>query len=76
MFTTAGVMVAGAGLADHLALVSRFGLPASHTALGLVLGAMAGLLVQKRLWIAARLLGSRHRARRWAATTARSRCVS
>ncbi len=57
MFTTAGIMVAGAGLADHLALVSRFGLQASHTALGLVLGAMAGLLVHKRLWIAARIAG-------------------
>lgn len=57
MFTGAGVMVAGVGLADHLALVSRFGLQAVHPAMGLVLGAMAGLLVQKRLWVAARIAG-------------------
>jgi SSS family solute:Na+ symporter len=57
MFTTAGVMVAAPGLGDQFALVSRFGLQASHVALGLVLGAMAGLIVQKRLWIAARVAG-------------------
>lgn len=57
MFAGAGVMVAGIGLADHLALVHRFGLQAAHPAMGLVLGAMAGLIVQKRLWIAARIAG-------------------
>ncbi|MCE2747923.1 MAG: hypothetical protein LW715_03830 [Rhodobacter sp.] len=57
MFAGAGVMVAGVGLADHLALVARFGLQAAHPAMGLVLAAMAGLIVQKRLWIAARVAG-------------------
>jgi Na+/proline symporter len=55
MFTIAGVMVAGPGLSDHLGLVSRYGLQAAHPAMGLVLGAMAGLMVHKRLWIAARI---------------------
>ena len=57
MFAGAGVMVAGVGLADHLALVAGFGLQAAHPAMGLVLAAMAGLIVQKRLWIAARMAG-------------------
>jgi SSS family solute:Na+ symporter len=57
MFAGAGVMIAGTGLADHLGLIARFGLQASHPAMGLVLGAMAGLIVQKRLWIAARIAG-------------------
>ena len=57
MFAGAAVMVAGVGLADHLALVARFGLQAAHPAMGLVLAAMAGLIVQKRLWIAARTAG-------------------
>jgi len=57
MFTAAGVMVAGPGLADHLNLVSRFGLQAVHPAMGLVPGAMAGLVVHKRLWVAARIAG-------------------
>ncbi|MFN7599571.1 MAG: hypothetical protein ACK5PT_23115, partial [Cereibacter sp.] len=57
MFTAAGVMVAGPGLADHLNLVSRFGLQAVHPAMGLVPGAMAGFVVHKRLWVAARIAG-------------------
>jgi SSS family solute:Na+ symporter len=57
MFSAAGVMVAGPGLADHLNLVSRFGLQAVHPAMGLVPGAMAGLVVHKRLWVAARIAG-------------------
>ncbi|MDR7127504.1 hypothetical protein [Pseudotabrizicola sp. 4114] len=56
-FAAAGVMVAGMGLGDHLALIGRFGLQASHTALGLILAALTALLLQKRLWLAARIAG-------------------
>src|SRR5690606_6392565 len=38
----------------HLALTARFGLQASHLALGLVLGAMLGTLIWRRVWAAAR----------------------
>ena len=56
-FTAAGVMVAGMGLGDHLALTLRYGLQASHIALGLILAALTALLLQKRLWLAARIAG-------------------
>ena len=56
-FGAAGVMVAGIGLGDHLTLMARFGLQASHVALGLVLAALTAVLVQKRLWLAARITG-------------------
>ena len=56
-FAGAGVIVAGLGLGDHLALVGRFGLQASHVSLGLILAALTTLLLQKRLWLAARMTG-------------------
>ena len=56
-FAAAGVMVAGMGLGDHLALTLRYGLQASHMALGLILAALTALLLQKRLWLAARIAG-------------------
>ena len=56
-FAATGVMVAGMGLGDHLALIARYGLQASHIALGLVLAALTALLLQKRLWLAARIAG-------------------
>ena len=56
-FASAGVMLAGMGLGDHLALIGRYGLQASHIALGLILAALTALLVQKRLWLAARIAG-------------------
>lgn len=52
-----GVMLAGADLPGHMALVARYGLQASHLMLGLVLAALALLMVQKRLWLAARIAG-------------------
>ncbi|MFO1149773.1 MAG: hypothetical protein U1E62_15455 [Alsobacter sp.] len=58
MFAGAGVLVAGLGLNDHLVLVGLYGLQASHLALGLVLAALCGALVQKRLWLASRILGA------------------
>jgi SSS family solute:Na+ symporter len=57
IFAGAGVVVAGMGLPDYFTLAGRFGLQYSHTALGLIVAAMAAVLVQKRLWIAARVAG-------------------
>ncbi|MGQ0564945.1 MAG: hypothetical protein ACT4OK_07715 [Gemmobacter sp.] len=51
------VAVAGFDLPGHLALIARFGLQANHLALGLLLAALALLVVQKRLWLAARIAG-------------------
>ena len=56
-FAAAGVMVAAMGLGDHLALIGRYGLQASHIALGLILAALTALLLHKRLWLAARIAG-------------------
>lgn len=52
-----GVMLAGGDLPTHLALIGAYGLQASHLMLGLVLAALALLMVQKRLWLAARIAG-------------------
>jgi solute:Na+ symporter, SSS family len=57
MFSLAGLMVAGVGVGDQIALIGRYGLQAAHPAMGIVLGSMAGLLVHKRLWVAARVAG-------------------
>lgn len=57
LFAMGGIVMAGVDLPGHLALVGRFGLQASHLALGLILAALAMVLVQKRLWLAARLAG-------------------
>jgi len=56
-FASAGVMLAGMGLGDHLLLIGRYGLQASHISLGLILAALTALLLQKRLWLAARIAG-------------------
>lgn len=57
IFAGSGLAVAGQGLVDHLSLTARFGLQASHLGLGLVLVALTAVLVQKRLWLAARITG-------------------
>lgn len=57
IFAGSGLAVAGQGLGDQLALTARFGLQASHLGLGLVLAALTAVLVQKRLWVAARITG-------------------
>jgi solute:Na+ symporter, SSS family len=57
VFAGAGIAVVGPGLYDHLILTSRFGLSANHVAVGLVLAALTAVLVQKRLWVAARIAG-------------------
>lgn len=55
IFAGAGVVLAGLNLHDHLLLVSLYGLQASHVAVGLVLVALTGALVQKRIWLASRI---------------------
>ena len=57
IFVGAGALVAGIGISDHLALIGRFGLQASHLALGLILAALTMVLLQKRVWLAARIAG-------------------
>lgn len=58
IFGGTGVVIAAFGLHDHLLLVSTYGLQASHVAVGLVLVALTGALVGKRVWLAARMTGS------------------
>lgn len=57
VFAGGGVLLAGIDLPGHLSLVGRYGLQASHLALGLVLAVLALVMVQKRLWLAARIAG-------------------
>ena len=60
VFAGAGVIAAGIGVPEYLTLLRRFGLQFSHVSVGLVIVALAAVLIQKRLWIAARVasLGS------------------
>lgn len=55
MFLLPALGVAALGVENHLALVARFGLQASHLAVGLVLVAMAAQLVWNRMWYVARV---------------------
>ena len=55
IFAATGVVLAGLGLYDHFLLTALYGLQYSHVALGLVLVALCAAVVQKRLWLAARL---------------------
>lgn len=57
MFLLPGLGIAGLGVEQHLGLVARFGLQASHVALGLVVVAMAALLAWNRIWYATRVAG-------------------
>ncbi len=57
VFAATGVVLASMGLHDHFLIVALYGLQYSHVALGLVLVALCGALVQKRVWLAARILG-------------------
>ncbi len=59
IFAGAGVVLAGLGLPDHLLLISLYGLQYSHVAVGLVLVALCGALIQKRVWLASRITGLR-----------------
>ncbi len=55
MFLLPALAATGLGLDNQLALVTRFGLQASHLAVGLVLVAMAALLVWNRMWYVTRV---------------------
>lgn len=55
MFLLPALAATGLGFDNHLALVTRFGLQASHLAVGLVLVAMAALLVWNRMWYVTRV---------------------
>jgi SSS family solute:Na+ symporter len=55
VFVMPGVVLSALPLHDYLLLTARYGLQAGQTALGLVLVALCAALVQKRLWLAARL---------------------
>jgi len=59
VFAGVGVVLASLNLHDHFLLVALYGFQYSHVALGLVLVALCGALVQKRLWIAARIVNVR-----------------
>ncbi len=56
-FAAAGLLLTGPGLADHLSLVGRFGLQANHVGVGIILAALAAVLVHKRLWLGMRIAG-------------------
>ena len=55
MFVLPALAAAALGVESHLALVARFGLQASHLGVGLVLVAMAALLVWNRMWYVTRV---------------------
>jgi Na+/proline symporter len=57
IFVLPGVVLGALPLCDHLLLTARYGLPVGQTGLGLVLVALCAAVVQKRLWLAARLTG-------------------
>ncbi len=59
MFAGTGIVIAGIGLYDHFLLLALYGLQYNHVAMGVVLAALAGVLVHKRLLLAARISGHR-----------------
>lgn len=59
VFAGTGIVLASLNLHDHFLLAALYGLQYSHVALGLVLVALCGALLQKRLWIAARIANVR-----------------
>ncbi len=59
LFTTAGLAIAAVAPYDQLRLLSLYGFQAAGLALALVLAALASALFQKRLVLAARILGQR-----------------
>ena len=57
MFILPAIGVAALGFERHLLLVSRYGLQASHVAVGLITVAVAAVMFWNRLWVATRLAG-------------------
>ena len=59
VFAGSGALLASVGPYDYLRLLSAYGFQANQLALSLILVALATALFQKRLWLAARITGSR-----------------
>ena len=59
IFTGSGALLASVGPYDYLRLLSVYGFQANQLALSLILVALVMALFQKRLWLAARMTGSR-----------------
>lgn len=57
MFVLPGLAIAGLGVERHLGLVARYGLQASHVAVGLIVVGIATLIVWNRMWYATRIAG-------------------
>ena len=57
MFILPAIGVAALGVERHLLLTSRYGLQASHVAVGLITVAVAAVMLWNRLWVATRLAG-------------------
>lgn len=57
IFLLPGLVIAVLGLERHIELTSRFGLQASHIAIGLVPVAITALLVWNKIWFATRVAG-------------------
>jgi Na+/proline symporter len=59
IFAGSGALLASVGPYDYLHLLSAYGFQANQLGLSLILVALAAALFQKRLWLAARITGSR-----------------
>jgi len=59
IFAAAGVLIAGLGPFDHLRLVATYGFQANMLFLSLVCMGLAGVLFQKRLWLASRIMDAK-----------------
>lgn len=57
IFLLPGLALAGLGVERHLGLVAHYGLQASHIGVGIVLVAMAALLIWNRFWYVVRIAG-------------------
>jgi solute:Na+ symporter, SSS family len=59
IFAGSGVLLASIGPYDFLRLLSGYGFQANELALSVIPAALVAALFQKRLWLAARIIGSR-----------------
>lgn len=59
VFAASGIAVSALGIPDHLRLLSFYGFQRNQLVLGLIIVALTGTLFQRRLTIAARIVGAR-----------------
>ena len=59
VFAASGIAVSALGIPDHLRLLSFYGFRRNQLVLGLIIVALTGTLFQRRLTIAARIVGAR-----------------